>query len=185
MELRAGLLGRSKILFWAGKYNVNYDIPIENLGPEVKERGYLTKTELVKLACRKLPDRWKRGKDEGKLGLVKTNSPDDVKRFTRDAFLSTEERHSIRCLMWRTGGLPGVGSAIGSAILHWFHDDCYPIWDINARWSVQIDKNYCSFTRWKAYTLFCRDIADEYEVCMRTLDRALFKYGQANRPSSC
>ena len=71
MELRAELRSRSKILHRAGKYNVDYDICIENLVPEVQERQYLKKHELVKLACWKLPDRWKRGKDEGKLGLVK------------------------------------------------------------------------------------------------------------------
>ena len=182
MELHAGLLGRSKIQYWAGKYPVDDDICIENLVPEVKEREHLTKTELVKLACWKLPDRWKQGNNEGKLGLVKTNSPDDVEEFTRNAFLATDDNNSIRCLRC----LEGVGWAIGSAILHWFHEDRYPIWDIYARWSVQLDKSQYknNFERWKAYTLFCRDVAEEYNVCMRTLDRALFKYGEAKRPSS-
>ena len=181
MELRAELRSRSKILHWAGKYNVDYDICIENLVPEVQERRYLKKHELVKLAYWKLPDRWKRGKDEGKLGLVKKNSPDDVERFTRNAFLATDKWKSL-CYLHH---LCGVGPAIGSAILHWFHECRYPIWDINARWSVQVDKNYCSSTRWKAYVKFCKGIADEYEVCMRTLDRALFKCGEAKRASSC
>lgn len=179
MELRAGLRSRSQILYWAGKYDVSYDSPIENLVCGVKDRGYLTKNELVSLACWKLPYRWKRGEDEGKLGLVKSNEPTDVRRFTRAAFRETDD--SLRYLR----ELDGVGSAVGSAILHWFHDDPYPIWDIYARWSVQIDKNNFSLTRWKAYTLFCRNEADRYEVCMRTLDRALLKYGQANKPSSC
>lgn len=182
MELRAELLGKSNILHWAGEYDVDSDICIKNLVPEVKERRYLRKTELVKLACWKLPDRWKRGQDEGKLGLVKTNSSDDVYEVTRSAFRSTVD-DSMRCLRCLTG----IGWAIGSAILHWFHECRYPIWDINARWSVQLDKSQYrnDFERWKAYVEFCRDIADEYEVCMRTLDRALFKYGQANRLSSC
>lgn len=182
MELRAGLLGRSNIQYWAGKYDVDYDTPIEDLVPEVKERGYLIKPELVSLACWKLPDRWKRGRDEGKLGLVKTNSPDDVREITRNAFRATVG-DSMHCLR----GLNGIGWAIGSAILHWFHECRYPIWDIYARWSVQLDGSQYrnDFERWKAYVEFCKAIADEYEVDMRTLDRALFLYGSKNKSRSC
>ena len=182
MELRAELLGKSNILFWAGKYDLGYDICIENLVCGVKGRGYLTKLELVELAEWKLPDRWQRGENEGKLGLVKSNSPDDVERFTRDAFLSTDDSDSIRCLR----RLAGVSWAIGSAILHWFHKDRYPIWDINARWSVRL--NECqqqyrnNYERWQAYVEFCRAIADEYKVDMRTLDRSLLRFGKKNRP---
>lgn len=177
MELRQGLQGESNIQYWAGTYNVDYDTPIENLVCGVKERGYLTKRELVRLAEWKLPERWKRGEGEGKLGLVKENSPDDVRRITRNAFRTTDSSDSIRYLRQ----LEGVSWALGSAILHWFHECRYPIWDIHARWSVQLDKNNGSFKSWKVYVDFCRDIADEYEVCMRTLDRALLKYGQNNR----
>ena len=112
---------------------------------------------------------------------MKTNSPDDVKEFTRYAFLATDDSNSIRCLRC----LDGIGWAIGSAILHWFHKDRYPIWDRHARWSVQLDKDHCSFKRWKAYVEFCRAIADQYEVCMRTLDRALLQYGKDNNSRSC
>ena len=55
MELRAELLGKSNILHWAGKYNVDYDICIENLVPRVKKRGHLTKCELIKVAKWKVP----------------------------------------------------------------------------------------------------------------------------------
>lgn len=185
MELRAELRGRSNIQYWAGEYNVDYDTPIKNLVCGVKERGYLTKPELVELACWKLPERWKRGEDEGKLGLVKANSCDDVKEITRKAFRETDSIKSIRCL----GRLQGVGRAIGSAILHWFHEERYPIWDIYARWSVRLNECQHQYKnndeRWQTYVKYCKDIADEYEVCMRTLDRALLKYGQANRISSC
>ena len=46
MELREGLRDKSKINYWADKYDVGYDTRIENLVPEVKKRGYLTKCEL-------------------------------------------------------------------------------------------------------------------------------------------
>ena len=185
MELRQDLQDRSKIQELAWNQCDVDDTPIKKLVPGVRERGYLTKPELVKLACWKLPDRWKRGEQEGKLGLVKTNCRDDVKEVTCNALTIRATNDSIRCLLRQYGGLHGVGWAIGSAILHWFHKDPYPIWDRHARWSVQLDKDHGSFKRWKTYVEFCRSTADEYTVCMRTLDRALLQYGKDNNPRSC
>ena len=171
MELRQELQDKSKIKEWSRYYNVYYDTCIENLVKDVKDRGYLKKSELLKVAC------WKVPKGRNTVWRVRKISPDDVKEITRNAFLSTDDSDSIRCLRC----LGGVNWAVAFAILHWFHDDCYPIWDRHARWSVQIDKNSCSFKRWKAYVDFCRAIADKYEVDMRTLDRALLLYGRKNR----
>ena len=171
MELRQELQDKSKIKEWSRYYDVDYDTCIENLVKDVKDRGYLKKSELLKVAC------WKVPKGRNTVWRVRKISPDDVKEITRNAFLSTDDSDSIRCLR----RLGGVNWAVASAILHWFHDDCYPIWDRHARWSVQIDKNSCSFKRWKAYVDFCRAIADKYEVDMRTLDRALLLYGRKNR----
>lgn len=172
MKLREELRDRSKIQHWAGKYPVDYDICIENLVCEVKKRGYLTKCELIELA------KWKVPKERNTVWRVKKISPDDVKEFTCKAFRKTDANNSIRCLR----RLKGVDWAVGSAILHWFHECRYPIWDLHARWSVKLPKNkyYCGFKLWKAYVKFCRDTADEYEVCMRTLDRALITYGKNN-----
>ena len=178
MELRQGLQGKSKIQKWANCYDISEDTCIENLVCEVKKRGYLKKPELVRLAKWKLSERWQRGEEEGKLGLVKQNSPNDVRRITYNAFQATDSSDSIRCLRC----LEGVDWAVGSAILHWFHKCRYPIWDIHARWSVKLPKYqfYCGFKRWKVYVNFCRAEADKYEVCMRTLDRALITYGKNN-----
>ena len=129
-------------------------------------------------------------KKRNTLGNVRKNPPNDVKKMTRAAFRATVDNSIYYLYNQRTRrdvGLHGVRIPVGSAILHWFHECRYPIWDINARWSVQFDKSQYrnDFERWKAYVEFCRDIADEYEVSMRTLDRALKKYGEANRPPSC
>lgn len=177
MELREELRDKSKIGYWARKYDVDSDTCIENLVPEVKKRGYLTKCELIKVS------KWKVKNKRNTFRNVIKNHPDDVKKMTRAAFRATTEGESIDYLR----RLDGVGRAVGSAILHWFHEAPYPIWDVYARWSVQLDKSRYknNFERWKAYTLFCRDTADKYEVCMRTLDRALMQYGKAKRPRSC
>ena len=170
MELRQELQDRSEIEKWSHCYNIGYDTCIENLVKEVKDRGYLKKCELLKVA------RWKVKKERNTVWRVETISPDEVKEITRNAFLSADDSDSIRYLR----RLDGVGWAVASAILHWFHDDCYPIWDRHARWSVQLDKDNGSFKYWKAYVEFCRTIAVAYKVDMRTLDRALMTYGKKN-----
>ena len=117
------------------------------------------------------------------------NYPDDVKKKTCAAFRANVDDSMYHlCNQRRRGmGLRGVRIPMGSAILHWFHTDCYPIWDRYAIWSVQLDESRYrnKFERWKAYTLFCREIAEEYEVCMRHLDRALMQYGKAKKPRNC
>ena len=172
MELRQGLRSKSKIQEWASCYNISEDTCIENLVCEVKKRGYLTKCELIEVS------KWKVRKKRNTFHRVIKNCPNDVKEITRNAFLTTDANKSIRYLRC----LKGVDWAVGSAILHWFHKCRYPIWDLHARWSVKLprDQFYCGFKRWKPYVDFCRDIADEYEVCMRTLDRALITYGKNN-----
>lgn len=179
MELRQELQGRSKILKWSDCYDVDYDTPIKNLVCGVKDRGYLKKPELVELA------KWKVRSGRNTVKRVKKNSPADIKKFTRAAFRATVDDSICYLYNHRPGrdkGLRGVRIPVGSAILHWFHEDRYPIWDPHARWSVQLDKSQYKndFERWKAYVEFCRDKAHQYEVDMRTLDRALFVCGKKN-----
>lgn len=172
MELRQELQDRSKIQDWAwNKCGVD-DTPMKKLVPEVRERSprYLTKCELIEVA------KWKVPTGRNSVWRIETMSPTNVERITRDAFLLTDDSDRLRHLY----KLKGVDSAIASAILHWFHDDRYPIWDKHARWSIQLAEDYCSNARWKAYVEFCRATADKYEVCMRTLDRALLQYGRDN-----
>ena len=77
--------------------------------------------------------------------------------------------------------LDGVEWAVASAILHWFHKDHYPIWSAHTRYSMYIDKARYTQKRgeWEAYVKFCRKLAKENGVDMRTLDRALWKYSES------
>ena len=175
MKLRIELCSKSKIEYWANKYNVANDTCIETLVPEVEQRGHLTKCELIEVSKWVL-QRTKGGRRQRTLDFVERNSPDNVKRFTRNAFLLTNDSDSIRCLC----RLHGVGWAIASAILHWFHECHYPTWTPHARWSVQIDEDSFNSTRWQNYVNYCRTKVDKYEVSMRTLDRAFRECGKAN-----
>ena len=177
MELRQELQDRSKIQDWAGKYNVGHDICMENLVPQVKEKGYLTICELIEVSKWVLQNT-KGGRRQRTLDYVDENRPDNVERFTKNAFLLTNDSDSIRCL---EQNLKGVGWAIASTILHWFHEYPYPTWTPHAKWSVKLKpKQSFSSTCWQNYVNYCRTKADKYEVSMRTLDRAFRACGKAN-----
>ena len=151
------------ILEYAANYSEN-DSSIEQIVDDVKLKGYLTKSDLKKVS------RWK--SKERAVYLVKQNSDIFVKEITRIALcpdiLEHERISSLRCLR-------GIDLPTASAILHWFHEDRHPIWDWRALKTIGLE-NKISYERWQAYVSFCRDIAEEEGVDMRTLDRALWQY---------
>ena len=171
MKLR---FDKSKIQFYADKYlecHPCYDNSVERIVDKVKERGYLTQSALIVLSD------WKG--NERKRGDIKKNCGSYVEEITRLA-LSPDTGECDR--MKHLCELHGVGGAVGSAILHWFHDDYYPIWDKHARFSVSLDKTrqprQPKRGEWKAYVCFCRHLAINTGVDKRTLDRALWKYSK-------
>ena len=180
MKLRIELCGKSKIECWANKYNVANDTCIEILRPKVEKRECLTKSELIEVSEWVL-QRVGEGPRQYRVGLIAdNNSPDNVEKFTRNAFLSTNDSDSI---CWLEQNLYGVGWAIASSILHWFHEYPYPTWTPHAKWSVNLKpKLDWSSTHWQNYVNYCRDKAEKYEVSMRTLDRAFRECGKANMP---
>ena len=174
MKLR---FDESQIRYYADKYlkeekgyegYERYDDPVKEIANAVKQRGYLTKSDLIVLS------HW--AKNWRQTGRIKSNSDGCVEEKTRHALNpETAEPDRIGHL---TDCLDGVGPLVASAILHWFHQDDYPIWSGPARYSVHLDETRGTpqLGEWKAYVKFCRKLAKENEVDMRTLDRALWKY---------
>ena len=172
MELR---FDESQIRYYAKKYKEEeegYDNPIETIVDDVKARGYLTKSELIAVSG------WARNKRNKT--LIKNNCDDLVQDRTGIALSSdTAEGDRIACLR----ELNGVRTVVASAILHWFHEDRYPIWSPPARYSVCLDETLDTTSReprsgeWEEYVSFCRSLAQRNNVNIcRTLDRALWKY---------
>ena len=166
MKLR---FDESQIRYYADKYlkeELGYDNPIKRIVYDVKGRGYLTKSDLIALSY------WV--KNARNIHRIKDNSDDCIKERTAFALSSaTADPDRIR--------LNGVGWSVSSAILHWFHKDHYPIWSGPARYSVHLDETRGTPKpgEWEAYVNFCRKLAKENEVDMRTLDRALWKYSDS------
>ena len=170
----------SKINYWADRYNPTGDTArwenelIEIIKPKVKQLRYLELNELETLV------KWK---SERRKALVKENCDSDVKYITKCAFLVKGERPRIEILTC----LSGVAYPIASAILHFFHEDPYPILDFRAPWSIGFEEDEIeySFKFWEKYMKKCRKIASENGIkCMRTLDRALWQYSDENQPVS-
>ena len=170
MKLR---IHESKISYYAFRYNAGSDKIIENLVPEVKQRGYLKKSELLTLSGWKIRAG---NRKENNRKNIERNEDYCVEEMTRFSLMAETEKARLNCLL----GLDGVGVPVASVILHWFHDDDYPIWDFRALESVGVDRDRkkITFDRWLEYVLFCRDVAKRNDVSMRTLDRALWQYSK-------
>ncbi len=136
----------------------------------VQQRGHLTEDEFRIIADWKSPRPRK---------YIQKNDKSCIVDLTRFSLKTTCERARIEALQI----LDGVAWPMASAILHLFHQDNYPILDYHAlnSLSIEIPKNPTyHFDFWWNYVLFCRDLAIDIGVSMRTLDRALWQYDKEN-----
>ncbi len=161
---------REKIRCWAGEYSML--TPLEKkieaeIAPRVRERGYYTKEEFTDLCL------WKTQRSQS---LVKSNSTETIQECTRIALSTPDERLRIGVLTL----LKGVGWPTASVLLHFGYDNLYPILDFRALWSLGLEKppSQYNFDFWMAYTHYCRQMAADVNVSMRTLDRALWEYSK-------
>ena len=171
----------SEIGYWANRYterqreeNRMREQHLIDLRCDVLVRGYLTKQELHTIA------RWKSPR---RAALTLENTNDFINEITEGAFTSTDDWTKLLTLTQ----LQGIGQPTASAILHLYDEERYPILDIHALWSVGMEWTArTSYPFWLDYIEFCRDTADENDVSMRDLDRALWKYssdyGETGRP---
>lgn len=146
------------------------DASLSALKPAVIRRGHLYLAELQQVA------QWKSPRSAG---YVRKNSDEYVAEITGFALAARNERSRIESLTL----LHGVGWPTASVILHFFHDEPYPILDYRAVWSVSMEtlRQY-SFDFWMRYVTFCRELATSAGVDMRTLDRALWQYAKEHQP---
>ena len=67
-------------------------------------------------------------------------------------------------------------------ILHFFHQDKYPIIDYRALYSITMEvPNQYTFDFWWRYVEYCRDLASRTGLSMRELDQALWQYSKENQ----
>ena len=74
--------------------------------------------------------------------------------------------------------LRGVGYPVASCVLHFAHQDRYPILDKRALESLgnKTQRTVYSETFWQDYVAACRDLSRQHGLSMRDLDRALWAW---------
>lgn len=166
----------SCIQYWADRYDSeqssNQSEREGNLiaiKPQVQQDGYLTMETLKEIVV------WLRATWNLSESLIGQYSDAHIRNITSQAFMEIDIDESLRVLM----GLDGVGDTIGSAILHLFHKDKYPIYSRFALKSVCERK---SEGVWRPYVNYCRVLRARNEISIRTLDKALRKYSETSIP---
>jgi hypothetical protein len=152
----------------AQRYDYSGVDPFE-LRPEVETRGCLTISDLRAVA------KWKSPRSAGH---IEKNSDLFVREITGIALAAREERTRVEVLRL----LNGVGWPTASVILHFFHNDPYPIIDFRALYTVSMElPNQYTFDYWWQYVEFCRWLAEKSGLSMRELDQALWQYSKENQ----
>ena len=161
-----------QIAEFAGNYEYSIsDVDLAQYAQEIQAKGYLTKTDLERVA------KWKSPRSAGH---ISKNSEEYVKAVTAIALQTDNEQLRIESLTL----LDGVGLPTASVILHFYHKDRYPILDSRALWSLSLDDSEkYSFEFWWNYTVICRSLATENQLDMRTLDKAIWQYSKENQES--
>jgi len=134
----------------------------------IMDRGYLTKSELGKIAY------WKTPRSKSR---ITNNSDDYVNEITSIALSTKNEKIRIEILNL----LEGVSWPTASVLLHFYHKEKYPIIDFRALFSLNcenIKPDEYDFPFWKSYTNYTRSLSDDLNIDMRTLDRALWQYSK-------
>jgi len=152
-------------------YPADYDDEIERvLVPQVRGRGYFTKHEFEQICY------WKTPRSRSK---VASNSAQYIECVTRTALTTDSEQLRVEVLTL----LNGVSWPTASVILHFCHQDPYPILDVRALWSLGVDAGQViyNFDLWWGYTQVCRQLAKRAGLSMRELDRALWQYSKENQ----
>lgn len=156
------------IASWAKRFEDD-EKAILPIVPAVRRRGFLTKKEFL-VVCR-----WKSPRSQPR---CRTNSPEFICEVTKCALSTPGEQLRVEVLTL----LNGVSWPTASVILHFFHSDDYPILDVRALWSLEVDvPQHYEFGLWQAYTSYCRKLSRLSGVSMRALDRALWQFSKENQ----
>ena len=129
--------------------------------------GYLQTAELREMA------QWKSRFTPSK---IDNNRPGLIEDVTREAFRLNDDWEKLEKLT----EIEGVAESVASVILHLYDRKKYPILDKHALCAIGIDYQEVNYDAlfWRTYINLCRTKAEHYDVSMRTLDRALWKFGK-------
>lgn len=173
-------LNKQEILNLIQAYNeqVSYaereDYLFNTIGKNIKNRGYLTKEELLEIV------RWKSARAIRK---AEVNSDEVVEKITKFAFSIDNEEVKIRVLT----SLNGVSIPMASSILTIPFPESYGVIDIRG-WQtlyilklVNYSKEVFNERDWLLYLKTIRDLGKKVNLTPREIDKAIFMYDRLNR----
>lgn len=172
---------RRKILEYAEKYDQKYrkteDSKVEKkMKRLLKNQRYLRQKELVKIG------RWK-SKRPTRHYISEENDDLTVKEITEFSFRTKSEKARIKSLLT----LKGVYWPTASAILHFAFPTKYPIMDfrvIRSLYGKDPSTYKYNFGFWGKYCKRIRAISNKYNLPIRIVEKALWKYDkEKNRRS--
>ena len=106
-----------------------------------------------------------------------SNKESDVIEKSYKAFVDEDYRHLSRRSL---KGLKGVGLRTVTAIMHFVFPEKYPIIDENTLLELGVENvSYYGSDLWRGYQKRCLEWAEEHTVDLRTLDKALWVYGDS------
>ena len=154
---------------WASRYSYSAEVgedKVAEVGSKLRRQGHLTLAQLAQVC------EWKTSRTKSTL---QKNTDAFVQEVTSACFDSETERFRISVLTL----LQGVGWPTASVVLHFGHEDRYPIIDVRALESLGVEEpSSYSFDLWWPYVQACRRLADRNELTMREVDQALWKYSE-------
>ena len=149
--------------------NAKGEYRVIELGSRAREVGQFRRDDFLEIC------KWKSPRSQPR---CERNTTEEVSEITRIALSTGIERLRIEVLQC----LHGVGWPTASVLLHLAHQEPYPILDIRALWSWGFDTVPAyRFDFWWDYVRNCRRVAQEQNVTMRALDRALWQYSKDNQ----
>jgi len=148
-------------------YGQDESFIIERIAPVVRKRGHFTRNELLEVC------RWKTPRS---VPRVVENTEEGVVELTRTGLGAAHDELRIGSMLH----LAGVDWPSASVLLHFGHEDRYPIIDFRALEALGIPRakttQVYSMAFWLGYVIATRRLADTYGMTMRELDRALWQW---------
>ena len=145
---------------------------IDELRRDERSRGRLTKDKLIRI------DEWKTPTLRNQHRILQ-NSEEEVIKISEYAFSTTDEEKKIEVLT----KLKGVGIPVASAILMLTDPSNYGVidrraWEVLSLYSDELVKSKKSFSSkdWVTYLKILRELAQEFEVIPRDIERTLYLY---------
>ena len=89
---------------------------------------------------------------------------------------------SEQARLWCLRGISGVSFPLASVILHFAFPERYPILDFRALWSLGWpEPSSYTFEFWNRYCTRIREIANAFNLPLRTIDKALWQYSSEHQ----